>query len=592
MAKKKKRQRNYLERRWQVWFDTVVDEVIRWFRALVAALMWVFRGAARGAKGTVSAVREIPNSVGSDEPPEGSPMRWRPVWALGIGAVLILAVTVVRLMASGSDAASFDLRANTMILVDGPIAADIPPCPDGPSESPIDYSETSTLAERLQVFGGELIAVRLVLDPSGQDAPDALTFDARWPNTVSNDGPVCTFLISNGSETTLISEQTANGGTSFTVVDPSADRPTTVEVWLEAEDPVAGVRFTTNLSSESNDVIVDPLGRRLVVEVRENAADAAVEFPPVIRVWYGDTQPVGSRGRPQEWVNVVGNVSDHDGISSLTYSLNGDLDSSLEMGPDLRRLVRLGDFNIQLDYDELVTGPNTVAITATDQTGLNSTEIVTLLVEDLPAPTLPFETSFDPTSSILGQASVVDGPWFINEDATVTTDGFAYDRILAIGDMSWQDYEVFLQVTVHSLGTEYETTQSGNVASVGLGLRWVGHTQRDDENPFTDVYPTGALLSHEWFTDQGWTLAGNNGSPKAEFESTPEFDVTYNWRARVETVADGTEYRFKSWATDVGEPAEWDMTILEDEGPATGSVVLIAHHVDADFSNVTVTPLN
>jgi hypothetical protein len=117
-------------------------------------------------------------------------------------------------------------------------------------------------------------------------------------------------------------------------------------------------------------------------------------------------------------------------------------------------------------------------------------------------------------------------------------------------------------------------------------------TQRDDENPFTDVYPTGALLSHEWFTDQGWTLAGNNGSPKAEFESTPEFDVTYNWRARVETVADGTEYRFKSWATDVGEPAEWDMTILEDEGPATGSVVLIAHHVDADFSNVTVTPLN
>lgn len=589
---RKKYQRNYLERRWKVWFYTVRDSLIRWFRALAALLMRMFGVAGRGAKGTVSAVREIPISVGSDEPREGSRVRSLPFLALGTAAVLVLAFAVVRLMASGNDPESFGLRADTMVLVDGPIAAEVPSCPDRPSESPIEYSETSALADELQVFDGELIAVRLVLSPRDQNAPDALTFDATWPNTVNDDSPMCVFLIPNGSETTLESEPKASGGASFTVVDPSADGPTTIEVWLEAEDPVSGVPFSTDLSSESNDIIVDPLGGRLVVDVRQTTASATVEFPPVIRLWYGDIQPAGSRGRPQEWVNVVGNVSDHDGITSLTYSLNGGPDISLEMGPDQRRLVRLGDFNVQLDYNELVNGPNQVAITATDQAGLTSTETVTLLLDDLPAPTLPFETSFNPANSILEQASVVDGPWFINEDGTVTTDGLAYDRILAIGDVSWQDYEVSLQVTVHALGTEYQTPQSGNAASVGLGLRWVGHTQRDVENPFIGFYPTGALLAHKWFSDQGWTLMGNNGSPRNGFDSTPEFDVTYNWRARVETVADGTEYRFKSWATDVGEPADWDMTILEDDGPAAGSVVLIAHHAAADFSNVIVTPLN
>jgi hypothetical protein len=29
----------------------------------------------------------------------------------------------------------------------------------------------------------------------------------------------------------------------------------------------------------------------------------------------------------------------------------------------------------------------------------------------------------------------------------------------------------------------------------------------------------------------------------------------------------------------------------EDDGPTTGSVLLIAHHVDATFGNVSITPL-
>jgi hypothetical protein len=591
--------RNYLERDVTRWFRAAVDAIVRFFWAVVGLVKRLFRGIANLANRIFPAVGDRARKVASDLRPSetsggrGARRNLRSGALIAVGVILFFGIgsVVVRSMASGSDPESFGLRAETMIAIEGPIAADVPTCPDGPSEPPIDYSETSTLADELDVFNGELIPVHLVLTPRSRKSVESVTFEAAWPSAIAPDGPICTFLISNGSEATLTSEPASDGGTTFTIVNPAPNTATTVEVWLRAVDPVSGVPFSTDLASATGEVIVDPLGGRLVVEARDNTAEPTVEFPPVIQVWYGDTQPVGERGRAQKWVNVVGNVSDQDGISSFTYSLNGGPAVELETGPDQRRLVRPGDFNVQLDYDDLVEGPNQVAITAVDQTDLSTTETVILLLEDVPPPTLPFETSFNPINSILAQASVIDGPWFINEDGTVTTDVLAYDRVLGIGDVSWRDYEVSLRVTVHALGTEYQTPQSGNAASVGLGLRWVGHTQRETENPYIGFYPTGALLSHKWFSDDGWNLVGNDGSPRSSFASTPELDVTYNWRARVETVVGGTEYSFKSWAVDAVEPAEWDMQILEDNGPASGSVVLIAHHVDADFSNVTVTPL-
>jgi hypothetical protein len=34
------------------------------------------------------------------------------------------------------------------------------------------------------------------------------------------------------------------------------------------------------------------------------------------------------------------------------------------------------------------------------------------------------------------------------------------------------------------------------------------------------------------------------------------------------------------------------LRVTEDDGPATGSAILIAHHVDAQFGNVSVRPLD
>ena len=41
--------------------------------------------------------------------------------------------------------------------------------------------------------------------------------------------------------------------------------------------------------------------------------------PPVIDIWYGTSQVFGNPGLAQRWVNILGNVSDPDGIQDLTY---------------------------------------------------------------------------------------------------------------------------------------------------------------------------------------------------------------------------------------------------------------------------------
>ncbi|MCB0187751.1 MAG: hypothetical protein KDE31_25965, partial [Caldilineaceae bacterium] len=52
-------------------------------------------------------------------------------------------------------------------------------------------------------------------------------------------------------------------------------------------------------------------------------------------------------------------------------------------------------------------------------------------------------------------------------------------------------------------------------------------------------------------------------------------------------------YRFKSWRTSEVEPKSWDMEGYGRIGePTNGSLMLVAHHVDATFGDVTVRPLS
>jgi hypothetical protein len=58
---------------------------------------------------------------------------------------------------------------------------------------------------------------------------------------------------------------------------------------------------------------------------------------------------------------------------------------------------------------------------------------------------------------------------------------------------------------------------------------------------------------------------------------------------RVETQANGHGlYSFKSWAQGTPEPVTWLFQYSGVNDLPTGSVVLIAHHVDAVFGDITV----
>ena len=82
------------------------------------------------------------------------------------------------------------------------------------------------------------------------------------------------------------------------------------------------------------------------LEIRWLPTGGGDPTPPTIDVWYGPQQVFGNVAVPQRWVNIVGKVSDSDGVTALTYSLNGGPELPLSIGPDGRRLEETGDFNI------------------------------------------------------------------------------------------------------------------------------------------------------------------------------------------------------------------------------------------------------
>jgi len=69
-----------------------------------------------------------------------------------------------------------------------------------------------------------------------------------------------------------------------------------------------------------------------------NADNQASTVPTQINLWYGNYQTFGANGVPQQWVNILGNVTSAGG-TMLTYSLNGAPEVNLNWAPTHPRLV-------------------------------------------------------------------------------------------------------------------------------------------------------------------------------------------------------------------------------------------------------------
>jgi uncharacterized repeat protein (TIGR02543 family) len=325
---------------------------------------------------------------------------------------------------------------------------------------------------------------------------------------------------------------------------------------------------------------------------------AADTIPPVIDVWYGHEQSFGQLGTPQEWINILGDVSDaQTGVASLTYSLNGVPGTlPLRWGPDLRRLLDEGDFNVELDKDSLIDGLNTVVITAADGAGNQSTTTVTVAHDSNPVWPLPYSIDWSATPVMTGVVQIVDGLWAAGVDG-IRTQRMGYDRVIAIGDTSWDDYEVTIPVTIHAIDEEAYDSPISIGPGLGIILRWLGHTNTPVlcEQPHCGWEPMGGSNWYEWKEYESDRLQLTASPPgETPFTTTVQFEMghTYWFKARVETNPAGGLYRLKVWEQGGTEPASWMLEKqTQAENLSHGSLLLVAHHVDATFGDVSVIPL-
>ncbi len=315
---------------------------------------------------------------------------------------------------------------------------------------------------------------------------------------------------------------------------------------------------------------------------------------PTLDVWYGSPQIFGNVGRAQEWVNILGNASDPDGIDSVTYSLNGGPDISLTVGSDQIRLQDTGDFNVEFSFDDLNVGANTVSVTATDSLGYQSTEAVTVDYAGGAFQPLDYSIDWSSVANIQDVAQVVDGLWALDGD-TVRTLQFGYDRLVAIGDVLWDDYEVTVPITVNELDPRCaQVWCAGGGPIVGVLTRWLGHNFTGG-TPNAGWFPMGALGAYKW-TNSGSFMEIYRGQDGLVVEQdtsvTMPLGVPHMFKVRSETLPGSNRYSFKIWPQSDPEPAAWNYILDEPlSATANGSLLLVAHHVDASFGDVVVTSL-
>ena len=322
---------------------------------------------------------------------------------------------------------------------------------------------------------------------------------------------------------------------------------------------------------------------------------------PNINVWRGTTQSFGDLGVPQRWVNLLGTVSDPDGLASLTYSLNGGQFRSLSIGPDTRRLARPGDFNAELDVTNLNQGNNSVVLNAQDQLGDTSTTTVTIHFGNNSPWPLSYSIDWGAVTNLQDVVQEVDGEWGFSS-AGVRPLHMGYDRILAIGDMGWTDYEITVPVTVHAIDPASFSSPTSVGPGLGLVMRWRGHSDWGGQlggpwQPVIGWRPQGATWWNEYFINGSGrlSLGGENGLHLLDpTYKQLSFDVTYMTRTRVQSLPSGNgggRYRFKIWESGTPEPISWLLEGQEDaDDLSSGSLLLVAHEVDATFGNVTIVP--
>lgn len=331
---------------------------------------------------------------------------------------------------------------------------------------------------------------------------------------------------------------------------------------------------------------------------------------PAIEIWYGDEQKFGDLGHTQPLVNVLGSLTPGDAFADVLYRVNRGKYQQLVRGPDLHRLAMPGEFNIEIDRSRLKPGENTVEIRALTRLGKSIKKTVTLNYTTGNTWPLPFEVDFTQVDNLQDVVEVLDGKWELTDDGVRTAEPY-YDRQLAFGDDSWQDYELDAELIIHAHFPPIEGRNRAGApylshAHTSFNLRWGGHPD-DGFSPRRDWQNLGSLvaLRADLATPQEgsyWWMHFGKGVPGRQAKRsimTPEerYDIKPNervhYRMRCETVGESTtRYSTKLWREGDAEPTDWQLQFTDTSEPlATGGVVFVVHHSDATLCRVSVTEL-
>ena len=355
----------------------------------------------------------------------------------------------------------------------------------------------------------------------------------------------------------------------------AVDQDPAVPVAVGAQPPGAGPNF---LDGRIDDVRI----YQRALAPFELAAIVNLPTEPIIDVWYGDVQNFGQLGNPQDVIQIPGRVRETAPISSVSFRLNGGASQPLNLGPDGLRLVKTGDYNIEIDLVDLNPGANTVEITATDINAESAVKNVTVNYTSGVVWPMPTTITWTGASAVTDVSQVCDGQWYIDGDyvRTVPTET-GYDRLLVVGDYTWiPDYEIEGSLIVHSIQSS---------GSVGFAVGWQGH--RPPGQPLFG-HPYQAI---GWITSIGDLEMLRNAADSGDAIQalTPVSFVLgteYRMKIRSETLSPTqSNVKIKWWEDGTSEPGSWDLD--EDVPRFDGSVLIIGHQADCSFGPLTIDPL-
>ncbi|MEX0887036.1 MAG: hypothetical protein WD009_11410 [Phycisphaeraceae bacterium] len=321
---------------------------------------------------------------------------------------------------------------------------------------------------------------------------------------------------------------------------------------------------------------------------------------PAIDIWHPEPVRVAAAGRPQPWANVVGRVHcDSSPVYTAGYKCNDGPFTPLVLGPSAYRLRHPGDFNIELDFDTLSPGPNTVSIWASNHAGeVTQRDVIVEYVAHDACP-LPLDIHWQDVAAIHDVGQIVDGQWRLT-DAGPRPVSLAYDRVLVVGDMTWSDYTATAVVTIHG----YETTPAiygwpSYGPAVGLLMGWRGHAQWGDMVPRRGWHPFGSLAFLRWQKDgqpmckQLWAGVASDQIAPPVPTPDPDLDRPYIYKVQSRTQpGKPNHFAMKMYPADTPEPADWDLAgTAAPESHTHGSLALVAHHTDATFGDIHVEPI-